>query len=48
MKKNKRYVRICAALLCAVLCLSVNVAPAMAAKVTGGYRRPEGERRQLG
>ena len=34
MKKNKRYVRICAALLCAVLCLSVNVAPAMAAKVT--------------
>ena len=34
MKKSKRYVRICAALLCAVLCLSVNVAPAMAAKVT--------------
>ena len=34
MKKNERYVRICAALLCAVLCLSVNVAPAMAAKVT--------------
>mgnify|MGYP001121308366 FL=1 len=34
MTKNKRYVRICAALLCAVLCLSVNVAPAMAAKVT--------------
>ena len=34
MKNNKRYVRICAALLCAVLCLSVNVAPAMAAKVT--------------
>ena len=34
MKKNKRYVRICAALLCVVLCLSVNVAPAMAAKVT--------------
>ena len=30
MKKSKRYVRICAALLC----LSVNVAPAMAAKVT--------------
>ena len=29
MKKNKRYVRICAALLCAVLCLSVNVAAAM-------------------
>ena len=34
MKKSKHYVRICAALLCAVLCLSVNVAPAMAAKVT--------------
>ena len=34
MKKSKRYVRICAALLCAVLCLTVNAAPAMAAKVT--------------
>lgn len=34
MKKSKHYVRICAALLCAVLCLSVNAAPAMAAKVT--------------
>ena len=34
MKKSKRYVRICAALLCAVLCLTVNMAPAMAAKVT--------------
>ena len=33
-EESKRYVRICAALLCAVLCLSVNVAPAMAAKVT--------------
>ena len=38
MKKSKRYVRICAALLCAVLCLSVNVAPAMAAKVKGCRR----------
>ena len=34
MKKSKRYVRICAALLCVVLCLTVNAAPAMAAKVT--------------
>ena len=34
MTKNKHFRSVFAALLCAVLCLSVNVAPAMAAKVT--------------
>ena len=34
MKKNKRFLRACAAMLCAVLLLTGNTAPAMAAKVT--------------
>ena len=34
MTRNKHFRSVFAALLCAVLCLSVNVAPAMAAKVT--------------
>ena len=34
MKKHQRFLRGCAALLCAVLLLTGNTAPAMAAKVT--------------